>query len=185
MEHHQVNLNKNCKIFFTADTHFGHSNIIKYLNRPFVDVNDMNDTLIKNWNKVVPKDGIVYHLGDVGFFDFWDNVETFLSNLNGKIRLIKGNHDWKYDWFSCLNYVKSLDTIVINGLPIVLCHYAMKIWDRKHYGALHLFGHSHGTVQGEPRSMDVGVDSNNFTPISYKQVLDKLEIIERKDYEDN
>ncbi len=174
MEHHQINLNKPCKIFFTADTHFYHKNIIKYLNRPFTDIENMNKTMIDNWNNAVPADGIVYHLGDIGMLDFWDDVKMFLSQLNGEIRLIKGNHDWKYDWFSCLDYVKSLDTIQINNQLIVLCHYCMKVWDRKHYGAWHLFGHSHDLVEGEPNSIDVGVDCNNFTPVSYYDIMEKL-----------
>lgn len=55
------------KVFFTSDTHFGHSNIIKYCNRPFKDKDEMNETLISNWNKVVPEDGIVIHCGDFAF----------------------------------------------------------------------------------------------------------------------
>ena len=147
MIHHQVNLFYKCKIFFTADTHFNHKNIIRYLNRPFVDVNHMDDVIIKNWNNVVPKDGIVYHLGDFGFMRSDDDIQGYLSRLNGEIRLILGNHDWKYSWSDYLDYVKSLDTITINGHPIVLCHYAMKVWNRKHYGAYMLFGHSNGSIQ--------------------------------------
>ena len=64
MKIHIKNIDKD-KIFFTSDTHFFHNNIIKYTNRPFKNVNEMNEELIKRWNSVVPKDGIVFHLGDV------------------------------------------------------------------------------------------------------------------------
>ena len=80
--------------FFTSDTHFGHANIINLCNRPFKDVNHMNDMLVENWNSVVTDDDTVFHLGDfaLGGSAVWSNV---LSRLKGKIYLILGNHDRK------------------------------------------------------------------------------------------
>lgn len=80
--------------FFTSDTHFGHANIINLCNRPFKDVNHMNDMLVENWNSVVSDDDTVFHLGDfaLGGSAVWSNV---LSRLKGKIYLILGNHDRK------------------------------------------------------------------------------------------
>lgn len=77
--------------FFTSDTHFGHANIIRLCNRPFEDVNEMNEKLIENWNKVVPENGTVFHLGDFAFggSGLWNKV---LDQLNGQIYLIMGNH---------------------------------------------------------------------------------------------
>lgn len=79
-------------IFFTSDTHFHHANIIKLSHRPFKDVHDMNEQLIANWNKVVTDKDTVFHLGDFAFGgnDAWDSI---LSQLNGKIYLILGNHE--------------------------------------------------------------------------------------------
>lgn len=80
--------------FFTSDTHFGHANIIKLCNRPFKDVEEMNEKLIENWNKVVSEDGTVFHLGDFAFggSGLWNSV---IPRLNGQIYLIIGNHDRK------------------------------------------------------------------------------------------
>ena len=82
------------KVFFTSDTHFGHKNIIKYCNRPFSDIDEMNKVLINNWNKVVSEGDIVFHLGDFAFggFPLWESIR---SRLNGSIYLIRGNHDFK------------------------------------------------------------------------------------------
>jgi calcineurin-like phosphoesterase family protein len=80
------------KVYFTSDTHFYHSNIIGFCKRPFKNVEDMNETLIGNWNRVVSQDDIVFHLGDfcLGGSHEWTKI---LNRLNGKIYLILGNHD--------------------------------------------------------------------------------------------
>lgn len=80
--------------FFTSDTHFGHANIIRFCNRPFQNVEEMNEVLIENWNKVVSKDDTVFHLGDFAFggSSVWNSI---IPRLNGHINLIIGNHDRK------------------------------------------------------------------------------------------
>ena len=80
--------------FFTSDTHFNHANIIKFCNRPFKDVEQMNEVIIANWNSVIGKDDTVFHLGDfcLGGAAEWTKI---LDRLNGKIYLIMGNHDLK------------------------------------------------------------------------------------------
>ena len=82
------------KVFFTSDTHFYHGNIIRFCNRPFKDVEMMNETIISNWNNTVGQDDIVFHLGDfcLGGSAEWTKI---LDRLNGKIYLIMGNHDLK------------------------------------------------------------------------------------------
>lgn len=77
--------------FFTSDTHFGHENIIKFCKRPYQSVEEMNEALIENWNKVIGKNDTVFHLGDfaLGGSTVWNNT---LDRLNGKIYLIFGNH---------------------------------------------------------------------------------------------
>jgi calcineurin-like phosphoesterase family protein len=79
------------QIFLTSDSHFGHFNVIKYCNRPFTTVEEMNEALIANWNAVVGQEDIVFHLGDFSFHERY--VEEFLSRLNGYKFLILGNHD--------------------------------------------------------------------------------------------
>ena len=81
--------------FITADTHFGHANIIKYTNRPFKSVSDMNFAMIRNWNKTVKPEDTIFHLGDFAFYSKID-AGKLLSKLNGKRKiLIIGNHDRK------------------------------------------------------------------------------------------
>lgn len=170
------------KTFFTSDTHFNHSNIIKYCNRPFADAHDMNETLIANWNNVVGYDDVVYHLGDFAFGDV-DQVNDVMQRLNFKhFHFIKGNHDKPFlKWFYAVShgmgtkitiYPEFLET-KIEGHQFVLCHYAMRVWNQSHRGALHLYGHSHGTLPDDPnsKSFDVGVDCHDYHPISLERVL--------------
>jgi calcineurin-like phosphoesterase family protein len=153
--------------FFTADIHFNHSNIITYCKRPFNDVLEMNEVLIANWNRVVKPKDRVFHLGDFGFGEF----RHILDRLNGKIFLLVGSHDK-----DTLIYEDRFDDIadilevVIEGHHIVLCHYCMRVWSKSHFNSWHLYGHSHGQLAPEGKSWDVGVDNNNFMPVSFKQI---------------
>jgi predicted phosphohydrolase len=79
-------------IFFTADTHFGHANVIKYAKRPFASAHDMNMELVRRWNEVVQPKDTVYHLGDVGLCPP-NSLQRILERLNGTIHLVIGNHD--------------------------------------------------------------------------------------------
>lgn len=81
------------RIFVIADTHFNHENIVKYCNRPFKNVHEMNEVLIKNWNDVVEDKDIVYHLGDYGF-GAKEQLKEIFNRLNGKKYLVMGNHDF-------------------------------------------------------------------------------------------
>ena len=176
------------KIFFTSDTHFAHGNIIKYCNRPFIGVSEMNRELINNWNSVVTDDDIVFHLGDF-CFGSKNQWKKFREKLNGKIYLIQGNHD-REDEIYCEGF-ESIDDIVQLGYydeetegwaTLILCHYCLTTWPGQWKGALHCFGHSHTSPNSKSQSdhdyisnralpsYDVGVDNNNFTPISYEEL---------------
>jgi len=78
--------------YFTSDTHFGHTNIIKYCNRPFKDAGEMDRFIITEWNKIVTPDDTVYHMGDVAFTSP-ERLKHILANLNGYKILVLGNHD--------------------------------------------------------------------------------------------
>ena len=82
------------KVFFTSDTHFNHTNIIQYCQRPFKSTDEMNEAMIDNWNSVVGEDDTMFHLGDfcLGGAEEWNKI---LNRLNGRIYLILGNHDLK------------------------------------------------------------------------------------------
>lgn len=112
-------------IFFTSDTHFSHENIIRFCNRPFKNVDHMNEELIRRWNEKVGPDDIVYHLGDFawGGSDVWNKI---LQRLNGHIHLIMGNHDEKNLRQGYMRHFESVSYqqhIYIEGKSIYLNHY--------------------------------------------------------------
>ena len=158
--------------FFTADTHFGHGNIIKYCNRPFKNSFEMDEMIIENWNNKIQKHDNVYHLGDFAFREP-ETILKYIDRLNGNIFLIKGNHDRiNGDIKNKFVWVRDLAEIKVNDQNITLCHYAMKVWNKSHHGSWHLYGHSHGTLPDDlySRSYDVGMDANNFTPLSFEEI---------------
>jgi calcineurin-like phosphoesterase family protein len=155
---------------FTADTHFGHANIIRYCQRPFRDANHMNEVLIARWNAVVKPTDTVYHLGDFGTGPV---VRLVRPRLNGTIRLILGNHDKirleEADLFKGIDHLKLVD---VGGQRVVLCHYAMRTWQFQSKRAWQLYGHSHGNLPDDPSllSLDVGVDCWDYTPVAMHQL---------------
>jgi calcineurin-like phosphoesterase family protein len=165
-------------IFFTSDTHFGHANIIRYTGRPFKDVDEMDKTLINNWNSIVTDKDIVYHLGDFSF----GPATKYMKELNGTKYFVRGNHEKPL-----LNLINVKDVPYIRHLnidshpEIVICHYSMRVWSKSHFGSFHLFGHSHGRLEPYKKSVDVGVDSHwitgkqEFRPFSCEEVCAFLE----------
>jgi len=175
------------RFYFTSDTHFAHTNIIKYCKRPFKDVTENDEELIRRWNEKVPKDGIVFHLGDVAFGErlYVDNV---LRRLNGVIYLVIGNHDWRniikdHSWR--FTDITQQINMKIGKRHIILNHYPMLAFSGAWRGVdatYQLFGHVHtspytdeGLDQQRMKILftsqyDVGVDNNDFTPVSWKEV---------------
>lgn len=162
--------------FFTADTHFGHESVITYCDRPFDSVEEMDEALIQNWNEKVGPSDTVYHLGD---FSWHGMAETYRRRLNGNINLILGNHDKQIKRGDPLfGFVKDTYMFRENDIHLFLCHYAMRTWPKKHYGAIQLFGHSHGSLSVPEGclQMDVGVDCHDYAPISLEQVLEHFDM---------
>lgn len=159
-------------IYFTSDTHFGHKNILSYCNRPFLTIEEHDQAIIENWNSVVKSNDVVYHLGDVG----WSTHSLACVNkLKGKIHLIRGNHDSNKianhtRWLS----VKEVFMLNYNKQSFFLSHYAHRTWNSMNRGVMHLYGHSHGNLPGHCRSLDVGVDCWNFTPVHMDIIVEKL-----------
>ena len=176
-------------IYFTSDHHFGHKNIIRFTDRPFATVEEMNETLIQNWNNKIRPNDDVYHLGDVALCHQTE-LAAILNRLNGKIHLIKGNHEnaalgcaKQFEWIKDYYELTVEDAEAKGGKQkIVLLHYAMRVWNKSHHGSYHLYGHSHGTLPDDAtmRSIDVGVDTHNFAPISYQEVK---ELMKQKTWE--
>lgn len=168
--------------FFTADTHFGHANIIKYCNRPFGTVDEMDEALIARWNEVVTPRDIVFHIGDFGFCT--PAVAAVIAGrLNGRKFLVYGNHDEQYLFRSdrhgpSLAFKRQFAGVnaileeKIDGQRVVMCHYAMRVWNKSHRGSWQLHGHSHGTLpsQNGLLQLDVGVDCWNYRPVSFDEI---------------
>ena len=159
--------------FFTADTHFGHTNILKYCNRPFKSVDEMDEALIRNWNVKVKPEDIVYHLGDFSF----GPAKKYADRLNGTINFIRGNHDKPLEVYlreekKLYSHIKDVAAIFVDKQQFFLSHYAHRVWPKSHRGTWHLYGHSHGTLPDDPNSLsfDCGVDCHNYEPISFEEV---------------
>jgi len=182
-------------IFFTSDTHFGHANIAgknssrwKSGYRNFSSIEDMNQELVKQINRVVKHDDVLYHLGDWSFGGI-ENIWRFRKQLNCQnIHLILGNHDHHIEENKPLPNCKyTVDGQIVDGIPgydpefvfakelftsvshykevkingeiVVLSHYSHRIWHGSHKGWLHLYGHSHDSLPEYGKSMDCGVDA--------------------------
>lgn len=162
------------EIWCIADTHFNHSNVIKYCNRPFASVEEMDDCMIQVWNELIKPEDTVCHIGDLCLEGRGKKVDDYISKLNGKITLIRGNHDSGKGNFEDVTHYKLLK---VAGFKLILSHYAFRVWDGSHHGSMHLYGHSHGTLPGVGRSMDVGVDTNNYRPYHIEEVIQRLQDI--------
>ena len=134
------------EICLVADTHFNHENIIKYCNRPFKDIEEMNESIIENWNSVIKKDDIVYHLGDFGFGSLEDLKQIF-DRLNGKKYLIMGNHDLRYgkNFFIKLGFIQVYKKGSCQIDNLLLTHYPKKV----EIGIFNYYGHIHNDPEEE------------------------------------
>lgn len=192
--------NSTNNIFFTSDTHFHHENIMKFCNRPFKSVEEMDEVLISNWNSVVGKNDIVFHLGDFAFggSEVWNNV---LDRLNGKIHLILGNHDVqniREGYMSKFKSVSYQQLINVCGRLVYLNHFPFLCYAGSYRNlkavVYQLYGHVHSRPhpnlnniddsevkdilgRDEPRlqytfsaQYDVGVDNNKYIPVSFEEV---------------
>jgi calcineurin-like phosphoesterase family protein len=179
--------------WFTSDTHYFHSNIIKHSKRPQYLASDfdadgrwvskevsrekvqlMNEMLIENHNKVVKPNDLVFHLGDFCFSA--KAVAPIRSRLNGRLHLVAGNHD-KFDHDKMVSshlfdWVKSYHLLRIDNQKLILCHFPFVHWDGSYRGSFHLHGHCHGNYKPKTgRILDVGVDcQGDYRPWNYDEI---------------
>jgi calcineurin-like phosphoesterase family protein len=160
-------------IWLTADLHVYHKNIIKYCNRPFKSVEEMNETIIENHNKLVKSNDVVYNLGDFCFAGFKE-AESVFNRLNGQKILIEGNHDSdsckKLKW----SWIKNYYELKTDKAKLVLFHYPMDSWNGAYHGSIHCYGHVHHQLPNRGlRRIDVGIDGvgYNYSPLNLDQIL--------------
>ena len=167
------------KVWLTSDTHFGHENIIKYCDRPFSSVEEMDRTMIDNWNARVGEDDIVFHLGDFALSKGKARIPEIVAELNGTIHLILGNHDLG----EASMKKRGFDVVWPKGKWLDSCHMGLRhrppFESLKSQGGQWFCGHVHNawTVHREdpPHGhnwiLNVGVDVHGFSPISLPEAL--------------
>lgn len=196
-----IQLNGN-KVFFISDMHIGHRNVLKFCNRPFLDVKDMSESLIKNWNSVVGKDDIVFDLGDMFWWDSRHEIKKFIGRLNGTIYKVAGNHDMDiHKLFELCDTDKvilldDVNQVFVAGLDkdkpskqleLWVSHTPQATWPHFQH-APSFFGHIHSgpltdnavDVPGKDlilkkNQIDVGVDNWNYTPVDLETLLKVIE----------
>lgn len=180
-------------IYFTSDTHYNHGNICRgvsnWLNkdgcRDFDTLKEMNDAIVENINTIVREDDILFHLGDWSFGGFGSIIDFRKKLRCQNIYLTFGNHDHHIERNKegVQGYFKNCRDrreISVEGQKIVLSHYAMRVWNKSHRGYWQLYGHSHGSLPGIGKQMDVGIDTHpEFRPYHFeeiKQIMDTKKI---------
>lgn len=152
------------KLYFTADWHFGHKNIIEYCKRPFKTVDEMNEALIVNYNEKVSNSDTCIFVGDFVFYDQEYTCTELLKRLNGKKILVKGNHDWLSNKkYIKAGFIQSTKSLVIDGYRVVHRPGKCDRYNEKRFIVAHV--HEHWRVKG--KMINVGVDMWGFKPIPF------------------
>jgi calcineurin-like phosphoesterase family protein len=159
-------------IYFTSDTHFGDSRVLRIDRRPFATMIEHDQALIETWNAIISAQDEVWHLGDVMSSRSSVDADRLLDRLNGRKHLVIGNNDpdavtAATGWASVQHYAE-LD---VDGQRLVLCHYAFRTWNRMGKKSINLHGHSHGRLKPMPRQFDVGVDARGQRPVTLNELL--------------
>lgn len=171
--------------FFTSDTHFGHSRLLEKAERPFADADEMDDHIVSNWNSVVGPNDLVWHLGDFAVSADAEKVSRTFARLNGRKRLVLGNHDYIRPGVIDPNIAALawdapprdfVETLTDHEQRLVLCHYPLRSWPGQKKGSFHFFGHAHGDTPDLGHSRDVGVDLADvaFTPRTFEELTCRL-----------
>jgi calcineurin-like phosphoesterase family protein len=167
--------------FFISDPHFDHVNILRYANRPFRSVEEMNDTILRRYNEVVRDDSLVFFLGDMAFGRGSRTPKWWLSQLRGHIIYIKGSHD---HGIRPTNTVDCHDVYVLDtgAGKVLLTHEPSQAHDRfrkeqvKMEWEWMIHGHTHDTrlINVQRRSVCVCVEAINYRPISLQQIREAI-----------
>lgn len=170
------------KIFFTSDTHFNHDREFVYSPRGFKTIQEMNRTLVKNWNETVGDDDDIYVLGDFFLGTDFNYIQEVLNKLNGRIHLVTGNHDTPskiIEYTSWNNIVEIADALRIRykKREFFLCHYPVltaSLEQDPDKAVINLFGHTHSKdkfYEDRPYMYNVAVDANDNKPVEIEEIL--------------
>lgn len=171
--------------WFSSDWHLGHGNVIKFSERPFQSVQEMDDTILENMFSKLNRGDIFYFLGDLS----WSKPsyeKAFRSIPDGvDFHWILGNHDnkgWK-QYKTKTASISNFKEIKIGNNPVTLCHYPMLTWNKSHYNAWMLFGHHHNKSHGFEhilektvgKMLNVNCEFNDYKPYSELDVIRIME----------
>lgn len=169
-------------IYYIADPHFGHEGIIRLCGRPFRSAEEMDETMIRNWNARVTDEDTVYIVGD-----FWHQGTTpandILRRLNGQKYLIRGNHDRWMD-AETAKLLKGQSNLIhifdpsCGGHPVTVCHYPLMTWPGR--DSYMVFGHIHNQknlpfseyLNAEPRLLNAAVELNGYMPVTLAELIE-------------
>ena len=195
-----INLKENQKLYFTSDLHLGHRNVIRFCCRPYDNEKEMDKALINNWNNTVTNNDIIVIAGDLFWFNDSHKIKKVLESLNGeKIYIVPGNHDQMKSYYRVedprIEIITDITHIrlttddkryYLDQFEIVVSHYPLMTWAHRDRGAINLFGHIHsGWLRDldafdqmlplwKGQQYDIGVDNNNYKPVSFDDVLIEL-----------
>ena len=163
-------------IYITSDTHFCHNNIIEYDERPFNNIEEMNDVIINNWNAKVKDSDIVYHLGDFGLGST-ERLKSIYNQLNGSITLVRGNHDYSLTKLMEIGFDSIVDSITLKykGYILKMNHYPDFSNDNQE-NILNIHGHTHSEHRFKDNLINLSCNAWNYEPVR----LDDLISIYRK-----
>lgn len=169
-------------IYYTADLHFGHKNVIKYDGRPFADVEEMDQVLINNWNARVHNEDDVYLIGDLCYCSK-KPPEWYLRQLKGRKHLIVGNHDQvtiahedARNQFESIDWLRKIED---GDKKIILCHYPIAEWEGYYKGFWHIYGHIHNKMDSDTgkyiltreHSLNAGCMLNGYMPVTFNELV--------------
>ncbi|WP_373245558.1 hydrolase [Lacrimispora indolis] len=168
-------------IYYTSDLHFGHRNVLKFDNRPFKDVDEMDRILIENWNNCVLDNDTVYILGDFCYKS--DRAaKWYLQQLKGHKILIIGNHDWLTlqdpEAMKYFEDSRPMMHVTDGDKQICLCHFPIAEWNGFSHGSWHIHGHIHNRksetyefMRNRERALNAGCMINNYAPATFSGLL--------------
>jgi len=163
--------------FITGDQHYGHYNpksgkgIILYCNRPYDNIEEHDEDIMARHNEVVRTNDIVIHNGDFCWATKREEAyKRYVNRLNGNHIFVRGSHDcWLPD------SIRRIWQKTINGHFYVVCHNAMRTWERSHYNSRQLHAHSHNRIKPRGKQLDIGVDGHNFYPWALEEIEEYME----------
>lgn len=167
--------------YYISDLHFGHANVIKFDERPFVDVDEMDRVMIERWNEIVGDNDDVYVVGDFCYRS-GHVAEWYLAKLKGRKHLVVGNHDWHTlqngKAVSMFASVDSMLEVEDCGRMIVLCHYPMAEWRNSMRTTWHVYGNIHNRrgmtyefMRTLDRALNAGAPVNGYRPVSFDELI--------------